>query len=118
MTAYTLRQMSHETLIRYVRTRVAGTTEATPSTTVAAAVEEPHRGSIYRRDTQVPAARIQPYPKRRAPRTPRQAQFIKPATTLLWEAINPNDLPTPQPAEPRYEDFLRTETRTLATSAA
>lgn len=118
MTAQTLRQMSHETLINYVRTRIAGTTESTPSTATAAVTNEPHRGSIYRRDTQVPAARIQPYPKRRSPRTPKQAQFIKPATTLLWEAMNPNDLPSPQPAEPRYEDFLRTDSRTLATSIA
>lgn len=117
MTAKTPRQMSHENLINYVRTRVAGNTPVATASTAKAA-EEPHRASAYIRDTRVPAARIATYPKRRTPRTSRQARFIKPATTVLWDAMAAAELPTPQPNEPRYEDFLRTETRTLTTSAA
>lgn len=119
MTAQILRQMSHKTLVGYVQGRLTAPAVAASPTTVAATTpEEPHQVSRYTRNTNVPAARITSYPKRRGSRARWQAQFTRPATSLLWDTMNPNDLPAPQPDEPRYEDFLKTETRRRTTSAA
>lgn len=103
MTTDTLRQLSHENLVSYVRGRLS--TPTAPDE--APASDDPDRASRYLRNDDAPTVRITPYPKRRGVLPGREPR------------VSSRDALAPAAAaELCYQDFFRAEPAVLAPALA